>query len=75
MKNSFKIFRIIAVLATVCGVLSCRPPQPDEPDDPVDVTEPSLKASFLSSDQESIDIKLETTGLDAVVHFFVHSSV
>lgn len=68
MKNSFKIFRIIAVLATVCGVLSCRPQQPDEPDDPVDVTEPSLKASFLSSDQESIDIKLETTGLDSLAY-------
>lgn len=70
MKNLFKNFRIMAVLAILCGIMSCGGPEPDPtPDDPTqNQTETYLRASFLTSDQGSVSIKLETSGLDSLAY-------
>lgn len=68
MKNLFKNFRIMAALAVICGAVSCVQPVPEQPDDPSNPTVTELKAAFLSSDQESISIKVETSGLDSLAY-------
>jgi hypothetical protein len=80
MKNLFKNFRLMALVAVVCGVASCV--DPIVPDDPTpekpDVEKPEeekpaetktyLKASLVSTDVKSIEIKLETAGLDSIAY-------
>lgn len=68
MKNLFKNLRVMAALAVICGAVSCVEPVPEQPDDPSDPTVTELKADFLSSDQGSISIKVETSGLDSLAY-------
>lgn len=72
MKNLFLNFRIMAILAVMCGIVSCVQPQPDDPDTPVtppvDETEAYLRADVVSASPESLEIKVETAGLDSLAY-------
>ena len=77
MKTLLTKFRIMAILAVMCGIVSCGQPEPtpepgkpDNPDSPEkpEQVETYLRADFQTSDQSSIQIKVETSGLDSLAY-------
>ena len=84
MKNLLTNFRIMAILAVMCGIVSCGQPEPtqepDKPDNPDNPEKPEqvetyLRADLQASDQSSIQIKVETSGLDSLAYMpFRHLS-
>lgn len=82
MKNLLTNFRIMAILAVMCGIVSCGQPEPtqepDKPDNPDNPEKPEqvetyLRADLQASDQSSIQIKVETSGLDSLAYICYES--